>query len=92
MEISDMFRLHYDLPKPVISPKDIACALECQKILNNNPKVWARFEAVQFDSERLVTVTWGFILSNDDKEKAIQTIAFTLLSNDQVYISYHSHL
>lgn len=90
------FRLHLaDLidnpPVTIVTPPDIEQALEIWRKINSSVKTWARFDAMQFEHERVVNVIWGMIHSDGSHECAIQTIRFTLQSDGSVYVSRHTH-
>lgn len=73
------------------SPLDIEKALSDWRTINADPRKWATFEAIQFDNERVVRVTWGVIHSDGTKEIALQTITFFLEKDGKVREYSHTH-
>lgn len=70
---------------------DIEQGLAMWRTLNATPMTWARFEALHFEHERAVRVTWGRRRLDGTKEQAIQTIRFSLHTDGTVDVTRHTH-
>ena len=73
------------------TPPDVQAALFTWREMNSNPNIWAKFEAAQFENHRVVMVDWGAIHSDGFKERAIETITFTLDRDGEVKVAYTVH-
>ena len=73
------------------TPLDIQKGLNDFRTINADPRKWATFEALQFEHERIVRVTWGVVHSNGYKECALQTITFFLEKDGEVREYSHTH-
>lgn len=63
----------------------IQTALTEWRNINSNPRTWATFEAVRFPLETRVAVKWGNIHTNGQKERAIETIVWSIRHDNGLY-------
>lgn len=89
-------RLHLAEEPRKVNPPDIQEALNDWRAINSpdlhgDKRRWATFEALQFEHERVVTVRWGHILSGNFKERAIQTISYSLRKDGTIAVTRHTH-
>jgi hypothetical protein len=87
------FRLHLAdlIDNPIKTAADVQAGLDKWREINSDPNRWARFEAMQFEHERVVNVHWGNVLSGAFKECALQTISFKLQPDGSVYVGRQTH-
>ena len=89
-------RLHFDFAnqpeqaEQKKNPPDIEEALATWRELNKNPNIWARFDSMQFEHERVTNVHWGYIHSGQ-KKCMIQTISYRYLNNGRMYSTTYTH-
>lgn len=57
---------------------DVAAGLYTWHTINEDPRRWANFEAIQLSHMRIVRVDHGTIHTNGIKERAIETITFSI--------------
>jgi len=89
--LGNSMRLKLAEPEKKESPADIQEALLDWYFINQDPRKWATFDAVQFKHERQVHVEWGVIHSNGMKEIAIQTIHYALRKDGTVATIRRTH-
>lgn len=84
-------RLVLEPPEPIKTPPDIQAALDLWAAINKKPNIWATFEAIQFEHERVVRVELGIIHSDGTKERAYQTITYNLRKDGLIDCVKHTH-
>ena len=75
-----------------MTPADIEAALKYQKLMNAWPNRWARFRSEQFDMFRITVVEVGYILSDGNAERKIETVTFDLKEDGTVETHRHAHV
>lgn len=65
----------------------VKMALEDWRRINASNLQWATFEAINFESQPVVRVVYGYILDGGFKETAIGTLNYTEDEHGKVFIS-----
>lgn len=84
-------RLTLATPDPVVTPPDIALALEHHRMINADPRQWAALDIRQFEHSRMVILDIGTIHTDGSKEQAIEHRSYDLDTNSAARYVTHVH-
>lgn len=83
-------RQHLTESESVVNTPDVELGLKYWREINALPNRWATFNATQYPTTRQVRIEWGLLYDEQYKERAIETIIFTMIG-DEVFVTKHSH-
>lgn len=71
--------------------KDVAAALQMWRVMNANPRRWCRLTAEQSDEYRTIYVDWGIKHLDGMKERASETLSYSLDSKGEATVTRYAH-